>query len=138
MKARFLLKIAPIFLLFVFDFSFQNFNPLNFSFSKCSLYLFNAECIDFKAFVVNKLLRLLLNLFTIKLVLSIFKTNVRPIWFYLSSITILYIIDMFLCYSTHPLFINWHKVLNPILYSPLAGIGLSAWFLSTSKSTQND
>lgn len=138
MKAKFILKIAPIFLLFVFDFSFQNFNPLNFSFSKCSLYLFNVECIDFQAFAINKLLRLLLNLFTIKLVLSIFKTEVKPIWLYLSLVTIIYIIDMFLCYSTHPLFINWHKVLNPILYSPLAGIGLLAWFLSTSKSIQHD
>lgn len=138
MKAKFLLKIAPIFLLFVFDFSFQNFNPINFSFSKCSLYLYNPECIDFKEFTTNKLIRLLLNLFTIKLVLSVFKIQIKPIWLHLSSIAVIYGIDMFLCYSMHPLFVNWHKVLNPILYSPLAGIGLMAWFLSTSKSIQND
>ncbi|MFA9213908.1 MAG: hypothetical protein ACEQSR_08685 [Candidatus Methylacidiphilales bacterium] len=138
MKAKFILKIAPIFLLFVFDFSFQNFNPLNFSFSKCSLYLFNPTCIDFEPFATNKLLRLLLNLFTIKLVLNVFKTQIPNVKLYILGILLVYILDMFLCYSMHPLFVNWHKVLNPILYSPLAGIGLLAWFITKSKSTQND
>lgn len=138
MKAKLLLKIIPIFLLFVFDFSFQNFHPFNFGFSKCSLYLFNPTCIDFEPFATNKLLRLLLNLFTIKLVLNVFKTQIPNVRLYILGVLLVYIIDMFLCYSMHPLFINWHKVLNPILYSPLAGIGLLAWFLSTSKSTQHD
>jgi hypothetical protein len=138
MKAKLLLKIAPIFLLFIFDFSLQNFNIISISFSKCSLYLFNPECITFGAFAINKILRLLLNLLCIKLILTIFKTSISNVWIYFIFIFIIYIFDMVLCFSLHPLFINWHKVLNPILYSPLAGVGLLAYFLNSKKKIEHD
>lgn len=133
MKFKFILKIVPIFLLFVFDFSFQNFNPISMEFSKCKLYLFTNDCCTFEAFALNKFLRLVLNLFTIHLILGIFKFYLNNKIYYLSIIIIVFIIDLALCYSMHPLFINWHKVLNPVLYSPLAGVALLAWFISTKK-----
>jgi hypothetical protein len=136
MKFNFLLKIAPIFLLFLFDFSFQNFNLIHFNLSKCSFYLYNPECASFFEFALNKILRLFLNLFTINLILKVFKINIQNKYYYFLGGLSMYVLDMFLCYTLHPLFTNWHKVLNPILYSPLAGIGLLAWFLSTKQNTK--
>ncbi len=133
MKFNFLLKIVPIFLLFLFDFSFQNFNIIHFNLSKCSLYLYNPECSSFFEFALNKILRLFLNLFTINLILKVFKIQFQNKYYYFLGGVCMYVLDMFLCHSLHPLFINWHKVLNPVLYSPLAGVALLAWFISTKK-----
>jgi len=134
MDFKLIKKIIPIFILFVFDFSFQNFNPIEMKFSTCKLYLFTNECCTFEAFALNKLLRLLLNLFTIKLILVIFKIELTNKYYYLIFISFLFLIDMGLCYSMHPLFVNWHKVLNPVLYSPLAGVALLAWFISIKQN----
>ncbi len=137
MNLKFLIKILPIFALFLFDFSFQNFNPLTLHFSQCKLYIFSNECCTFQAFALNKFLRLMLNLFTIHLIFKVFKFYVTNKTYYIITINILYVIDMWFCFSLHPLFTNWHKVLNPILYSPLIGVALLAWFISTrqNKST---
>ena len=134
MDFKFIWKIIPIFILFVFDFSFQNFNPIEMKFSICKLYLYNNECCTFQAFALNKLLRLLLNIFTIHLILGIFKVQLSNKKYYLICILFFFLIDMGLCYSMHPLFSNWHKVLNPVLYSPLAGVALLAWFVSTKQN----
>ena len=134
MDFKLIWKIIPIFILFVFDFSFQNFNPMKMEFSSCKLYLFTNDCCTFEAFALNKFLRLLLNLFTIKLILGIFKTELSNKYFYILIIAIMYLLDMAMCYAIHPLFINWHKVLNPVLYSPLAGVALLAWFISTQQN----
>jgi len=134
MDFKFIWKIIPIFILFVFDFSFQNFNPIEMKFSTCKLYLYNNECCTFSAFVLNKLLRLLLNIFTIHLILGIFKVQLSNKKYYLICILFLFLIDMAMCYLMHPLFSNWHKVLNPVLYSPLAGVALLAWFVSTKQN----
>lgn len=128
-------KIIPIFFLFVFDFSFQNFNPIEMKFSECKLYLFTNDCCTFQAFALNKFLRLLLNLFTIHLIISIFKVQLQKKNHIIIVIAIFFIFDMLMCYSMHPLFSNWHKVLNPVLYSPLAGVALLAWFI-TNKQNQ--
>ncbi len=134
MNIKLIKKIIPVFLIFVFDFSFQNFNPIEMKFSTCKLYLYNNECITFEAFALNKFLRLLLNLFTIQLILGIFKAQLTNKNYYLLIIAILYILDMAMCFAMHPLFINWHKVLNPVLYSPLAGLAILAWFISTKQN----
>ena len=134
MDFKLIKKIIPIFLIFVFDFSFQNFNPIEMKFSTCKLYLYTNECITFEAFALNKILRLLLNLLTIKLIHEIFKAQINNKNYYLLIIAILYILDMAMCFALHPLFINWHKVLNPVLYSPLAGVALLAWFISIKKN----
>ena len=134
MDFKLIRKIIPILLLFVFDFSFQNFNPIEMKFSSCKLYLFTNECSTFEAFALNKFLRLMLNLFTIHLILGIFKTELTNKYYYLLIIAIIYIVDMAMCYAVHPLFVNWHKVLNPVLYSPLAGVALLAWFISTQQN----
>ena len=131
MDFKLIRKIIPIFILFIFEFSFQNFNPLEMKFSSCKLYLYINDCCTFEAFALNKFLRLLLNLFTIHLILRIFKTELNRKYYYVFIIAIVYILDMGLCYAIHPLFVNWHKVLNPVLYSPLAGVALLAWFMST-------
>lgn len=134
MDFKLMRKIIPIFLLFVFDFSIQNFNPLELKFSSCKLYLFNNECCSFEAFALNKFLRLFLNLFTIKLILGIFKVELSYKYLYVLLLSIMYLLDMAMCYAMHPLFTNWHKVLNPVLYSPLAGVALLAWFMSTKRN----
>ncbi|MFZ4799543.1 MAG: hypothetical protein ACOYMA_18750 [Bacteroidia bacterium] len=134
MNYKLIWKTIPVFILFVFDFSFQNFNPIEMKFSTCKIYLFTNECCTFEAFLLNKLLRLLLNLFTIHLILGIFKIELTNKLYYIIIISFLFIIDMAMCYSMHPLFSNWHKVLNPVLYSPLAGVALLAWFVSTKQN----
>ena len=134
MNFKLIWKIIPILILFIFDFSFQNFNPIEMKFSSCKLYIFTNDCCTFEAFALNKFLRLLLNLFTIKLILGIFKTELSNKYFYILIIAIMYLLDMAMCYAIHPLFINWHKVLNPVLYSPLAGVALLAWFISTQQN----
>jgi hypothetical protein len=134
MDFKLIRKIIPIFILFVFDFSFQNFNPIEMKFSTCKIYLFTNECCTFEAFALNKFLRLILNLFTIQLILNIFKVELTRKYYFVLIIAIIYILDMAMCYAMHPLFINWHKVLNPVLYSPLAGVALLAWFMSTKQN----
>ena len=134
MDFKLIRKIIPIFILFVFDFSFQNFNPIEMKFSTCKLYLFTNECCTFEAFALNKFLRLLLNLFTIHLILGIFKVELTNKFYYVLIISILFLLDMIMCYAMHPLFINWHKVLNPVLYSPLAGVALLAWLISAKQN----
>jgi hypothetical protein len=130
MNLKLFIKILPIFALFIFDFSFQNFNPITFQFVSCKLYVYSNTCCTFQAFALNKLLRLLLNLFTIKLIFNNFNFIVSNKIYYIITFLCFYVFDMFLCYSMHPLFINWHKVLNPVLYSPLIGVALLAWFIS--------
>jgi hypothetical protein len=134
MDFKLIKKIIPILILFIVDFSFQNFNLLEMKFSSCKLYIFTNECSTFEAFALNKFLRLILNLFTIQLILGIFKTELSKKYFYILIIAIIYLLDMAMCYTIHPLFINWHKVLNPVLYSPLAGVALLAWFISTKQN----
>ena len=134
MDFKLIKKIIPIFILFVFDFSFQNFNPIEMKFSTCKIYLFTNDCCTFEAFALNKFLRLILNLFTIHLILNIFKVELSHKYYYVLTIATVYILDMAMCYTMHPLFVNWHKVLNPVLYSPLAGVALLAWFISTKQN----
>lgn len=134
MDFKLMRKIIPIFILFIFDFSFQNFNPIEMKFSICKIYLYTNECCTFEAFALNKFLRLLLNLFTLQLILRIFKVQLTNKKYYLLIISLFFLTDMAMCYSMHPLFSNWHKVLNPVLYSPLAGVALLAWFISTKQN----
>jgi hypothetical protein len=134
MDFKLIRKIIPIFILFIFDFSFQNFNPIEMKFSTCKIYLYTNECCTFEAFALNKFLRLLLNLFTLQLILRIFKVQLTNKKYYLLIISLFFLTDMAMCYSMHPLFSNWHKVLNPVLYSPLAGVALLAWFISTKQN----
>lgn len=134
MDFKLIRKIISIFILFIFDFSFQNFNPIEMKFSTCKIYLYTNECCTFEAFALNKFLRLLLNLFTLQLILRIFKVQLTNKKYYLLIISLFFLTDMAMCYSMHPLFSNWHKVLNPVLYSPLAGVALLAWFISTKQN----
>jgi len=134
MDFKLIRKIIPIFILFIFDFSFQNFNPIEMKFSTCKIYLYTNECCTFEAFTLNKFLRLILNLFTLQLILRIFKVQLTNKKYYLLIISLFFLTDMAMCYSMHPLFSNWHKVLNPVLYSPLAGVALLAWFMSTKQN----
>lgn len=133
MNIKLLLKIIPIFILFIFDFSFQNFNPFELKLSEHSFYIFNNAYFPFEAFAMNKLLRLLLNLFTINLILNMFNITLTHKIYYILGIAAVFIIDLIMCYSMHTLFTNWHKVLNPFLYSPLAAIALLAWLISAKQ-----
>jgi len=134
MDFKLMRKIIPIFILFIFDFSFQNFNPIEMKFSTCKIYLYTNECCTFEAFALNKFLRLILNLFTLQLILRIFKVQLTNKKYYVLIISLFFLTDMAMCFSMHPLFSNWHKVLNPVLYSPLAGVALLAWFMSTKQN----
>jgi hypothetical protein len=131
-------KIIPIFVIFILDFLFQNFNILTFKFSACSFYTFNPDCVEFNAFALSKLFRLALNLLSVNLIIKLYKINIANKLIYIFIALLIYIIDMVMCYSQHSLLLNWHKVLNPFLFSPLIGIALLAWLITIRKTTFND
>jgi hypothetical protein len=131
-------KIIPIFTIFIIDFLFQNFNIITFKFSTCSFYTFNPDCVEFNPFALSKLFRLALNLLSVNLIIKLYKINIANKLIYVSIALFIYIIDMVMCYSKHPLLLNWHKVLNPFLFSPLIGVALLAWLITTKKTSFND
>jgi hypothetical protein len=131
-------KVFPIFTIFIIDFLFQNFNILTFKFSNCSFYIFNPDCVEFSAFALSKLFRLGLNLLSINLIIKLYNINISAKFIYIAIALFIYIIDMVMCYTQHALLLNWHKVLNPFLFSPLIGIALLAWLVTIRKTTFND
>ncbi len=127
-------KLFVLLLLFAINFSLQNVNFLTLSWNNCDYYIYTPSCASEISYLLNKSIRLLINLFSIYKTLQFidFIPNKTNTLYFIIAFTIGFIIDMLLSFSSISLLINFHKVLNPLLYSPLIALVLITYYFSKS------
>ncbi len=112
-----------ILLLIALNFSLQSFDIYTFSFSKCSFYLFDSSCMDRAAFITNKLIRFIVNSSCLLLLVHRFtKCSGNQYLFLLFVLIFLLGIDLLFAMHGGEFFVQLHKILNPVIYSPLLAI----------------
>jgi hypothetical protein len=119
--------IGLLLFLILLNFGIQSFNFLNGSF--CDFYTFHADCSGVMDVVLNKLIRLILNIIMIGIISEKKWSDLKDIKLYLPiAILSLFIFDLFIFFLADAgRLIVVHKVLNPLLYSPLIIIALAAF-----------
>ena len=126
MKPKNLFIIGIIILI---NFGIQSFNFLRLDF--CDFYTFHPDCSAYADVMVNKLIRLFLNMMLIQIILDLkkpqLKTYLKQGVFFVSTLLLLDWMVFFMLPNSG--FIVVHKVLNPLLYSPLIAIALLAFKL---------
>ncbi len=133
------MKIKTIgFLLFliVFNFAIQSFNFINFSF--CDFYTYHPNCSGIFDVILNKLVRLLLNFTMILLISGKNLKDLKDINYFIPiGITALIILDLIIFFQADAgRLIVIHKVLNPLLYSPLIVIALAAFMFVNKPNSE--
>jgi hypothetical protein len=128
--------LVIVVLLIVLNFSVQNFNFYKMEMAPCTFFYWIPSCVKFYAFATNKIVRLAINFLSIVFILKLYKWNNLHLKKILFSIFLFYLADMALCYTNFLLFVNWHKVLNPILYSPLLVIVYSAYMFNITLNSK--
>ncbi len=118
--------------LFILNFALQNVNFITLNWNSCSYYTYNPVCANPISFILNKILRLLLNAYCIYIAIQLYnyRFNKKQTLLTASIVAFLFIIDLAFCFSNNQLLINFHKVLNPLLYSPLIAMVLLAYYFS--------
>lgn len=113
--------------LVILIFGSQNMNWLMGKNMPCPVYVFNENCITFEAFILNKLIRLILNLILLWIVqyhfFSIAITKILPLF---GCIIFLAAIDVFFLQSQAFLSYRIHQLIHPISFSPLLAIVLAS------------
>ncbi|MDP1725504.1 MAG: hypothetical protein Q8M15_01875 [Bacteroidota bacterium] len=110
-------------LLIILNFSLQTFDIYTFSFNKCGFYLFDSSCMDRATFITNKLIRFIVNSSCLLLLVHGFtKRSGNQFLFLLFVLIFLLGIDLFFAMHGGEFFVQLHKILNPIVYSPLVTI----------------
>jgi hypothetical protein len=120
----------------IINFGVQSFNFGKLSF--CDFYTYHPECSSVFDVVLNKTIRLILNLVILALIINqnLFRLNsLNKLAGFI--VGLLFIADLFIFFQANSSqFIVIHKVLNPLLYSPLIAIALGAFTLfNKSNST---
>ncbi len=109
-----------ILLLITLNFSLQSFDVYSFSNNTCGFYLFDPSCMDMSAFITNKLLRFIVNSSCLLLLVHRFSRLSGNQYLLLIFVMISLLgIDLFFAMSGVAFFISLHKILNPVVYSPL-------------------
>ena len=109
-----------ILLLITLNFSLQSFDIFSFSNNNCGFYLFDPSCMDMASFVTNKLLRFIVNSSCLLLLVQHYSPLQRNQYLLLIFVLIALLgIDLFFATSGVVVFISLHKILNPVVYSPL-------------------
>lgn len=118
--------------LFILNFALQNVNFITLNWNGCSYYTYNPVCASPVSFILNKVLRLLLNTYCIYIAIQFYNYvfNKKQTILTAGVLAILFIIDLAFCFSNNQLLVNFHKVLNPLLYSPLIPMVLLAYYFS--------
>ncbi len=118
--------------LFIINFALQNVNFITLNWNSCSYYTYTPVCTSPVSFILNKVIRLLLNGYCIYIAIQLYNYsfNKKQTLLTASIVASLFIIDLFFCFSNNQLLINFHKVLNPLLYSPLIPMVLLAYYFS--------
>lgn len=131
-EMNFKISIVWLISLFFLNFALQNVNFITLNWNSCSYYTYNPACSSPVSFMLNKTIRLLLNTYCIYLALQLYNYSFNKKQFMItaSSLVVLFIIDIAFCFASNPLLINFHKVLNPVLYSPLIPMVLLAYYFS--------
>ena len=102
------------------NFGLQSFDVLSFSFSKSGFYLFDGSTMEVGAFVANKLLRLGLNLACLLLLIHSYSViSKKQGLILLVSMILLCGFHLGISIYGADFWVSVHKVLNPVLYSPL-------------------
>jgi hypothetical protein len=129
-----LIKLVTILVLLALNFALQNTNFITLNWNDCNYYTYNSECATVNAYIANKTIRLFINIFSIYKILPLFHLPTKKInvLIALVSIFIVFIIDLIFSFSGNHTLINFHKVINPLLYSPLTQLVLIAFYFSKS------
>ncbi len=125
-------SIAWLIGLFILNFALQNVNFITLNWNNCNYYTYNPGCTNVLSFILNKILRLLLNTYCIYIAIKLYHYSFTKKQTLLTAgiLASLLIIDLAFCFSRNQLLINFHKVLNPLLYSPLIPMVLLAYYFS--------
>lgn len=109
-----------IVLLITLNFSLQSFDICSFSNNTCGFYLFDPSCMDPASFIMNKLLRFIVNSSCLFLLVQHYSPLQRNQYLLLIFVLISLLgIDLFFAMSGIDFFISLHKILNPVVCSPL-------------------
>lgn len=107
-------------LLIILNFGLQSFDIYSFTFNKCGFYVLDLNCMNPFMFITNKILRFHINLVCLFVPVYYFTRSAYAVILPMSIILFLLLgIDLYLALSRQPFLVQFHKVLNPVLYSPL-------------------
>lgn len=109
------------------NFAVQSVNFWELKEQACSLYVFDSTCLSLPAFIMNKVIRLSLNIFILHLVNRFFWPHETGKFYLAFLILILFaIIDLTLCQGAGFWQYRAHGILHPMAFSPLLAIVLIA------------
>ncbi len=119
-----------------FNFGVQNMNWLLAENMPCAVYVFDAQCLSFEAFLINKFVRLTSNLLAIYLVQKrYFQLHSQSLLPLFMGLLVLAGIDVYFLQTDHFLVYRIHQFVHPVVFSPLLAIILVSISIAKPKLT---
>jgi small-conductance mechanosensitive channel len=116
-----------MFMLLILNFGAQAYNFMTWQNNPCGYYKFNPDCMVLSNFLLNKLVRFILNLALIWLIQKqLYPQEKKYIWPLFACLLILAFTALYFTTNTSFFAQRSYPVLHPVVFSPLLGIILLA------------
>ncbi len=134
MKPRIFWTIAT--LLGLLNFGFQGFDFFSWQNNDCGFYYYDADCMDWGAFVLNKVVRLSLNISLLWIIQwQFFSKQARQFLSLIVALIILAAIDTLLLQNGDFIGLRTHEFLHPVVFSPLLAMVILSIHTLKAKET---
>jgi len=132
MKYKFWIIILTLILL---NFGMQGLNIMALKNNGCGYYYFNSNCMEWLDFLLNKSVRLSLNLLTIWLIYKQFFNGHKFAYLTITiGLILLSTLDVFFLQKNYFFAMRTHEYIHPIAFSPLVAIIILIFALNQPKT----